>query len=335
MRCRWLGFIGGGITLSVAAPAAAASISLRAASECGEEGELRFRVERIIGTPLAQAAPLHFDLALARDAGGFVARLGVVEQPGAAVKQRVLRAADCDTLQDTVSVAVALALGAEAAGEKGDELEASTASGVLPSDDLAATRRDTGAESSKEARPEDAAEPEPDTWSAALSAWFLGDVGSLPAPSLGAVMAADLSWRRLQLVALGTLLFDRSVDLSSMVAPGAGATLGLAMGSLLICSRWFESHPVTSLACLGGEAGRLSGSGSGVSNPRHGSSAWLAPRLDVAAFIDLPDTPLQVGLWMTAAAPLNRDDFSIGGVGGVYRPPSVVGRGAFGARVSF
>jgi hypothetical protein len=125
------------------------------------------------------------------------------------------------------------------------------------------------------------------------------------------------------------------VDISSSVVPGAGATLGLAMGGLLVCSRWFESHSVTSLTCLGGEAGRLSGSGSGVSNPRHGGSAWLAPRLDVAAFVDIPDTPLQMGFWMTAAAPLNRDEFSIGGVGRVYRPPSVVGRGALGARVSF
>lgn len=335
MRCRWLGFIGGGVTLSVVAPAAAASIALRAASECGEEGELIFRIEQVIGMPLAEAAPLHFDLWMAREAGGYVARLGVVEQPGAAAKQRVLRAPDCDTLQDTVSVAAALALGAEATSGKGHEPEVATASAALPSHDLAATRRNTGAQFPKEELAEEAPEPEPDPWSAALSAWFLADVGSLPAPSLGAVMAADLSWRRVQLVALGTLLFDRSVDIPSSLVPGAGATLGLAMGSLLVCARWFDSHLVTSLACLGGEAGRLSGSGSGVSNPRHGSSSWLAPRLDVTAFIDIPDTPLQVGLWMTAAAPLNRDDFSIGGVGRVYRPPSVVGRGAFGARVSF
>jgi hypothetical protein len=298
----------------------------------------------MIGTPLAQAAPLHFDLWMTRDAGGFVARMGVVEQPGAAAKVRVLRAPDCDTLEDTVSVAVALALGAEAASGDAHEPEPSPASGVppsrlLPRQDLAATRRDAGAESPNDGPPEatdaEAPEPEPGPWSAALSAWFLGDIGSLPAPSLGAAMAAELRWRRVQLVALGTLLFDRSVDISSSVVPGVGATLGLALGGLLVCTRWFDSHSVTSLACLGAEAGRLSGSGSGVSDPRRGESSWLAPRFDVAAFIDIPDTPLQVGLWMTAAAPLNRDDFSIGGVGSVYRPPSVVGRGAFGARVAF
>jgi hypothetical protein len=132
------------------------------------------------------------------------------------------------------------------------------------------------------------------------------------------------------------LLFDQSVGSSNPGSPEAGATLGLAGGGLLACSLIPDAGTKIALrACLGVEAAWLSGAGTGISAPREAGIPWLAPRLDFAALVSIPNTPLRLGVWLTAAAPLNRDEFAIEGVGRVHRPPSVVGRGAFGAEFRF
>jgi hypothetical protein len=105
---------------------------------------------------------------------------------------------------------------------------------------------------------------------------------------------------------------------------------------LLACTALFgqSSAPLSSSACLGWELGQLSGEGSGVARPERARVLWSAPRLDIAARVALAVPYAGIGLSLTAEAPLNRDDFTVGR-GAVYRPPVVVGRAAIGVDFAF
>jgi len=170
-----------------------------------------------------------------------------------------------------------------------------------------------------------------------LSLWLLADAGSLPAPGLGAALGAELSWGRLQVRALGTLLFEQHTQLDSTLAPGAGAKLELLTGSLLACTAPIGGlrSQLASLACLGMELGQLAGEGTGVPGGRRGSALWAAPRVDLGGFWTIPGSDLRLGLSLMAAVPLNRDEFALNQLGSVHQPPSVVGRMSLGIDLAF
>jgi hypothetical protein len=310
-------------------------------SECADTGELAFRVERSLGAPLASAAPLSFEVLVWRGASAYVARIRMTNGSSAAgAKERVLNATDCGRLADAVSVAIALALGeageqAPDATSRADAPEtpaapsaAAAAPAVSPAPDPSAV--DDGTSDGREAEPATA-------WVPALSAWLIGDAGSLPEPGLGAALGAELAWGRITLRALGTLLFEQHATLGSAPAPAPGADLDLLAGSLLACTSPFAGArgELAALACLGLEIGRLAGVGTDVAEPRRGSALWAAPRIDLEALWSVPGSALRLSAALTAAAPLNRDEFALTGIGTVHQPPSIVGRLSVGVGVGF
>jgi hypothetical protein len=317
----------------------AAELSARGPAECADTRELSFRVERSIGMPLAEAAPLQFDVEMKREASGYVARVtegaGNEGVAGRAARQRVLGAADCERLADAVGIAIALALGGADAGpsEPGaGEPRATTAavpvatSAASPPPANSATDAGAAGASSRAER-----------WLPSLSLWLLADAGSLPAPGLGAALGAELSIGRLQVRALGTLLFEQHTQVENTLAPGAGAKLELLAGSLLACTAPLGRlrSQLASLACLGMELGQLTGEGTGVPDPRRGSALWAAPRVDLGGFWTIPGSALRLGLSLMAAIPLNRDEFALNQIGTVHQPPSVVGRMSLGIDLAF
>jgi hypothetical protein len=310
--------------------ASAADLEAHGPAECADASELSFRVQRSIGMPLEQAAPLAFDVEMEHAGAGYQAVIRVVDSSaGGETKQRVLTADDCAKLADAVGVAVALALGADPAEPPHAEAEVSAhAAAATTEPPLAAT--DAGAAPA-------ATDPEPGGWRPSLSAWVLGDAGSLPSPSLGAALGVELGWRRLQLRALGTLLFEQHTEVVSALSPAPGARLELMTGALLACTLPFgaPASALHGLVCLGMEVGRLSGVGTDVASPRRGSALWAAPRLDVGALWTVPGSPLGLGVTVSAAAPLNRDEFALSGIGTVHQPPSVVGRLSIGIEIGF
>ncbi|HTV25373.1 MAG TPA: hypothetical protein VMG12_42050 [Polyangiaceae bacterium] len=345
----WAGLVPGArvavAALCCAPAAAAASISVAEPSACGDTAEIVHAIERGVGAPLSEAAPLHFDLSIAREGRGVVARLFTASEP-ASPRVRRLEAPDCATLAETVAVAIALALGEAEEAELGpSEPHASAASDGIPAsppstaaDAEPGTRGSgvTDAEPSHDARRRVQRESPHVPLEPSLSLWLLGDVGSLPVPSLGVALAADLRWAWLDLVALGSVLFDRNIDLARPNAPDAGATLGLASGGLLACMRSAEAWaPFALRGCVGGELGWLGGEGTGISDPKPGGSVWVAPRVDGTGWLAIAGTPVRLGVWLTAAAPANRDELAIEGVGRAHRPPAIVGRGAIGAELRF
>jgi len=319
-----------GCSLLVVGSARAAEVVAQGPSECPDADELGFRLERGVGLPLAQAPAMRFAVEMERTAGGYAARLTVAGQGEEQGKERSLTGADCEELADAVVVAMTLALGvgpvpeasapAEvSAGSAADVVEAghgpSSAAGVVPP--AAPAAADAG---------DDRTEEEGGALRPAISVAALVDVGSLPAPSFGAAFGAELGWQRLQLRALGTILFEQHTEVGGSLRPAPGADLQLFAGSLLGCSTAVGVGVFTLPLCLGLELGWLSGVGTGVTAPRSGSAAWAAPRADAGAVWCLQGSPVCLGATVTALAPIARSRFALTDVGTVYRPPTVTGR---------
>lgn len=349
------------VLASLARPGRAAELTASGPSECADTTELSFRVERSIGMSLGEAAPLAFDVVMLRSASGYVAHIGVTgAAPDATRMERTLGAADCDKLLDALSVAVALALGVGDASSALETPPDSVETATNAASPEHATRAEPAASAANAAPPEhatsaaaalpaasDEGNTEPATTASAslapsISLWLLGDAGSLPSPSLGAALGAQLGWGKLELRMLGSLLFEQETAIDSAVAPASGAPapgakLQLLAGAVLACTAPFGSlrAPIAPFACVGAELGRLSGIGTGVASPRQGSALWAAPLVQVGGSWAVPDTALRLGVALTAAAPLNRDEFALRDIGTVHQPPSVVGRLAIGVGVGF
>lgn len=318
-----LGLVGG------ARPAQAADLTASGPRECADAVELSFRIERAIGMPLAEAAPLAFEVVMERTAAGHVAHIGVTgAAPETARLTRELNAADCGKLVDAVSVAIALALGAADPSPVAD-----TAASIESAGDAGARAAAAGTDADDD---ESLAAASP-SLTPSISLWLLGDAGSLPSPSLGAALGAELGWSKLELRALGTLLFERETHVESPSLPAPGAKLQLITGALLACTAPFGNlrARLAPFACVGAELGRLSGVGTGVASPRRGSALWAAPVVQVGAGWAVPDTALGLGVGLVVAAPLARDEFALRDIGTVHRPPSVVGRLTAGVSIGF
>jgi hypothetical protein len=317
--------------LAGARRACAAELTLEGPTACPDAAELTFRVERAIGMPLAQAAPLHVDVRFTAGAAAYSARLAVNDGGTAASgTERVLQASGCPELADAVAVAIALALGSSA-GE-----------GTVRAENAASSIQGRAVEAGAEPSPADvdAASSEPaiagdPALSSALSMAFVADAGSLPGVGLGLGLGAELRVARSAVRASGTLLFDRHVTLPDAGVQSPGADMSLVLGSLSVCTSPFAGTASALFLCGGWELGRIEAVGTGVEQPRRGAAVWSAPRLDLGGSWAIDGSPLRPFGQLTAAMPLQRDDFYLRDLGTVHRAPAVVARLAIGLDVRF
>jgi len=256
---------------------------------------------------------------------------------GAGAKERSLVARDCAALVDTLAVAIALAVEeavpfseARAQGAASEpELKSNLASTTPETNPAPATPRDAVAAS---AAPGPAAPgPVP-----RVSALLVGDSGSLPAPALGVAVGVELDWSQLQLELLGTFWLEQHPELEPTTPGGAGAELNLATAALRGCANPFGTSrdALAASLCVGWEMGRLSGNGTGITEPRHASALWLAPSLQARLAWQLPGTRLRIGAELGAALPLDRSEFVLDRLGTVHQPDSLVARAALGMDVA-
>jgi hypothetical protein len=319
----------GYLSFSFAGVARAAEIEARGPSECPDSAELGFRVERNVGVSLAAAPGVKFVVEMQRAGGAYSARLSTTGDEPTQVKERALTGADCDELADAVVVAMTLALG-----------EAAASPVVSPPAEAAAPPVQTlASDAAPNAAVADAPPPSeaaPTSLRPSLSLGALVDVGSLPDPGLGAVVGVELSWERVQLRAVGTILFEQHTQIAG-ASPAPGADLQLFAGGLLGCTTAVggRDRSLVVPVCLGFEVGQTSGTGTGVAAPRSGSALWAALRADAGALWYLPDSPLYLGATLTLGAPITRSQFSLDEIGTIYRPSPVVGRLSLGIGVGF
>jgi hypothetical protein len=313
--------------LSAPRHALASELIWEGPAECAASDQLRFAVERALGVPLERASHLIFEARVEISNSVASARLRVTP-PGeaAATKERVFVAPDCSKLVDTLAVAVTLAIASfTTAASVLDAGATESSNGILPLPAEPAPREPTELDTGDGDGAVD------------LSALFslVGDSGSLPSPAVGASLGVELGSEPYAVRALGTLLFEQRVRLASPDGDAA-ADLGLIFGTLQACVNALSA--TSSLAipvCAGVDAGVLSGSGVSIARPRRASALWLAPRADIGLLWDIPFTRLRVGLLLTAAAPLERDEFVVRGIGAVHRVSAVVGRASLGIALRF
>ncbi|HTV18433.1 MAG TPA: hypothetical protein VMG12_07175 [Polyangiaceae bacterium] len=311
----WAGWCSSLVLGLAAARASAAEVEWRGPAACPDAEELRFRIERAIAMPLSHAAPLHFRIEAERSAEGYGARMDVDAGPREPTRRRVLTAPDCAQLADLVAVTAAIALGAS---ESDEALAPADAAPPAPPAPVIV------------AAPASASSAPP--WSPELALWFLADAGSLPHAGTGLALGVGVGHGRFRLRALGTWLFEQHVALQVAEAVGAGARLALVTGALSACAAPFGANGRGWVVdgCAGWELGRLSGEGEGVLRPRSSAALWSAPRLDVGARWAFGTTGLELGVLLTLAVPLAREDFVLGDLGSVHRAALPVGRAALG-----
>ena len=233
----------------------------------------------------------------------------------ATADERVLAAASCDDLTETLAVAISLAIGPPQGGDP--SLATATAApaaeqespvGVEESESVRAARASTSA-------------PLPSAF-----ALLVADVGSLPHPALGAGLGLELAWARLR-VQLGAVMFYPQ-RASWQADADVGADLGLTIGIARACMPVLRSRSasLTVPSCLGMELGRMDGVGEGVSGARARDILWIAPRAEAGLAWARPGSPLSLETSLGVVLPLNRDQFIFDGMGAIHRPSRVAGR---------
>jgi hypothetical protein len=307
----------------LAGPLRASELSWEGAPNCADREPLLFELERALGKPLPEAGELTFHVSVESSGARVRARVRVDDaETGGAGDERVLEAASCPELTDTLAVALSLAIGrSESAAAPEPSLAASAAPPEMPEMPEGAVAADVDTSAAENAANEAGSGPRPSAY-----ALVVADVGSLPHPALGAGLGVELSWPRLR-VQLGAAMF---LPQRAEWARGSdvGADLGLTVGIARVCTPALSS-PSRSFSipvCGGVELGRMDGVGYGVLAARSREILWIAPRAEVGVAWAPPDTPLRLETSLGASLPLNRDEFIFDGMGTIHRPSRVAGR---------
>ncbi len=164
------------------------------------------------------------------------------------------------------------------------------------------------------------------------SAWVLslrgsGDLGSLPKPALGGLLAVGYRSGHFQL-SLQSSYFPHSRGEIPSVAGYrvTGGDFSLLAFSLLSC---LEPTWVRVALCAGPELNREQASGFGVSSPKTGVKSWFSLTGGLRSALRLSEK-----LWLEASAelvvPTLREEFVLESVGVVHRPAAVSARTSLG-----
>jgi hypothetical protein len=309
--------------LGLASPARAAELSLAGPATCSDVDELRYRVERALGSALTEAPPLELDVTIAERGRGLSATLRVRDEAGAAPSERRLEAPDCAHLLDALSVVIVLAIDRVRAREQAEpEPEPATPAATEPAPSAPDASRERVEESVTRAP----------SWRPSVRSWLAGDYGSLPDPDLGVGLGLSLDSTRVRLQASGLFFFEQHTELAGQGAPAPGADVGLALAALAACyapdGSW-QSDGVLGV-CARAELGRLFGRGTNVRDERSGGRLWVAPGLSLVGEWQVLVPSLRFGLEAGAVLPLLRSAFRLGTLGELYRPAAVSVRAGLG-----
>ncbi|MEY4543922.1 MAG: hypothetical protein RL685_117 [Pseudomonadota bacterium] len=308
--------------------AAAAELALEQPAACVTLDELSFRVERLLGQPLANVEAMQVLLRVEAEGTGFVARLELTRPGAGEGGMRSLRAASCAELAESLAIAIVVAIGdVEPVPEPASPAQPSAAppaAGAQPASSAAPGAR---------AAAEPERESEAPTFTGA--AWAMADSGTLPASTIGAGVGLGLAWSTLELRAIGTFLPEREGRLLVSDARSPGVSIGLLAGSMVACVPVaLQGASLRMAVCGGAELGQLSGAGTRVSMQYHRRALWAAARFELVARLALAETPFGLELLVTALAPFTRDEFILRDLGEVHRSASVVGRLGLGLWVA-
>jgi hypothetical protein len=307
--------------------ASAAELTWTAPEACPSAEHARRALEEAIHQPLADAEPLRFEVIVELEADG-TARASVTvrdNSASAAPKQRVIVAKDCSEAADAAVVAMALALasGEASADDSGSGTGHGSGEPTAAGEDAQTAELSTVKRPPQSGRSSGTSTRRPSAASAlraSTEAGFVLDFGSLPGTAPGAEVGVSLGWRQIGARLTGVVL-PRS---STKVRGEAGATFTLLAAAFALCGRTADGVYVAE-TCAGGELGRLSGSGYGVTDPGDASSRWVAPRADVTLRLRMGASWAGF-LRGGGAVPLVRNRFNMNNVGPVHQAEPAVWR---------
>jgi hypothetical protein len=314
-------FVVCGVGVGAEATALAATVHLRAPDECAQEDEIVAEVDSLIGRPLSEVPGMKFEVEIARDSRGHF-RLRLDTSEGAETRTRELAGNSCTELANVTSVAIAMTIRASVASRERSR-SGRTESASTP---VGAARNPPSASAEAKAEGESTL-----VWRGSITLAAVADAGALPRAAPGGALEVALDAGNIRVVGLAALFATERADVA-----GGGGEFDLAYGGALGCLRR-ALRRVTALACLGGEVGRLSGRGLGVTFSRVGSALWLAPRADLGIAVPLV-ARLALVLRGGIAAPVFRPEFTefvSGQAVQVHQAARVTARATLGVEVGF
>lgn len=288
--------------------ARAADVRLNATGDCAERSEIVEQVDGLLGRSVGSVAGFDFDVDITQGPDRrWRLRLVTTDHADGAKRSREIDGAGCAQLADAAAVAIAMSIQSSAA----------------PEPDAAAARAPAPPETSAAVTPPPVDEPRPLHLSLGIGA--LGELGALPHPGFGIGLGVSLDWRRLLLIAEGSLFTSPEARLPD----NSGGSFRLVVGAVLACF----AQPIGQtgiLACAGGEAGIVQAEGVGINRPRLRNVGWQAGRLEVGISRRLAAS---VSLFVRAgvAVPWSRPIFRINDTVDVHRSDALAARVTLGA----
>jgi len=325
------------------------SLAWSAPPECPDEAFVRGEVDRLLAEGPPPTARIEAQAVVSRTAEGrWRVHIAIVRDGVAG--DRTIEAGSCRPLADATALIVVLAIDPTRAGIRAVDAAAGlegALSGPLgppPSSGSSAAATPKSATAMAPGRPLVASSP-----SLAIPAARAGgpsihadvfvaigaDIGSLPAPAIGAALNGAVLLGRLRLEAYGEHWFARS---RTVLTPSAayGGTIDLwaggAAGCFVAAHARFELGP-----CLAVEVGELHGAGTQVDMPTQTNGWWVAVVGALHGTMRLSG-PLWVGMRVEGIVPLIRDRFVVNindQTSLVFRSAPVAGRAFLGPELRF
>jgi hypothetical protein len=307
----------------------ALSLKWEAPGDCQRADTVSAQVESLIGRPLTSVEAPSFEVNVTPTGKGFRLELVTLDEARGTRSSRTFEGGGCASVTDAAGVAMALAIRAQAEAEKSPDTQASAAD--VQREEPRAPPQQPAAPSQVSAKPVPAAGAEVAVnprVQMALAAAVILDTAALPHPAPGVAVAVGARVSALRGELQGLALLPNETEASA----GGRGEFGLLAGALLACYERSEVvGTATAAACVGVEVGRMSGEGSGVTNPDVGDAPWWAARAEVGAVLRA-SRGLGFAVRAGIAAPVSRPRFELDGVE-LHRPAALTLRAALGVEV--
>jgi hypothetical protein len=249
---------------------------------------------RVRGRIVSEAGGWVLSLEIDRTLGGGPSVSSLADaETRAAPPARVFQAGDCGELVEAAAVAIALALGGDAAPPPAAKAAAAGSVATAPKSD---GTRDAA---------NDALGSQLRSIGAVARAEALVDTASLGGLALGVGAEVGMRWRAIGVRAYGVGLPSRQIRL----APSQYVELSLWAAGLRGCYRAADGLPIVDV-CGGAEVGAFGAAGRGLADARERRDVWGATTWGAWFGVDLAEH-LQAGVRLEAVLPLSRERYLV------------------------
>jgi len=275
---------------------------------CPDAADVRARIEQRLGLPV-EGSVRGIEVAIAREAGGFVAR---IDTRGVTLANqiRTLTSARCDELTDAVAVVVAR-LATEERARQAEIARKATAIPAPPAPDAARGRRAAG------------------PWGGGVRAVGVSGIGVLP----GVGLAGELALYARRHAYFAELAGTRWARRAKYLADGAPGAVDVRLITAALRAGWSPTDMYIRAWAVG-EVGPMTGEGIALNDPRIGTGRWTAAGAGFGVAWPMWDRARLVGSFEFLAA-FSQVRFVLADGGEVYHPASGVARCSLGLEIGW